>query len=118
MEIFILLIMFQVKHFLCDYPLQGKYMLGKFKETGWQLPLLSHAGIHAIFTGLITSFVSIKLIIPMMILDLFVHFIVDRVKVVYSQNVTTSEPKFWWYLGLDQMIHHLTHYLIIFILLV
>ena len=29
--IYLLLVIYQIKHFLCDYPLQGKFMLGKFK---------------------------------------------------------------------------------------
>lgn len=27
-------------------------------------------------------------------------------------------PYFWWSLGLDQMVHHLTHYLIVFIAII
>lgn len=50
--LFILLILFQIKHFVADYLLQGEYMLGKFKP-GWSFlkPLLSRqdgsfAGIY------------------------------------------------------------------------
>jgi hypothetical protein len=45
------LVAFQIKHFLADFPLQGKYMLGKFKGgTDWVLPLVAHSGVHALFT--------------------------------------------------------------------
>ena len=46
-EIFILLILFQIKHFLCDFPLQGKYMLGKFKGgiSGKDI-FFNHPGWH------------------------------------------------------------------------
>jgi hypothetical protein len=46
--IFILVAIFQFKHFICDYPLQTKYMLGKFKP-GWDfvLPLATHSAVHA-----------------------------------------------------------------------
>ncbi len=49
--IFILLCIFQIKFFICDYVLQNKYMLGKFK-SGWDFapPLLAHAGVHGIGT--------------------------------------------------------------------
>ena len=32
MKIFILLVIFQFKHFIADYLLQNNYMLGKFKD--------------------------------------------------------------------------------------
>lgn len=67
--IFILLIAFQIKHFLCDYPLQGKYMLGKFNKEDWKLPLAAHAGTHAIGTSVIASLIStsISLIISVVL---------------------------------------------------
>lgn len=52
--VFALLIAFQVKHFLADYPLQNRYMLGKFKD-GWAFfwPLMAHAAVHGFGTFLI-----------------------------------------------------------------
>lgn len=52
--IFLLLIIFQVKHFLCDYPLQNSYMLRKFLPgRDFIMPLAAHAGVHAVCTFLI-----------------------------------------------------------------
>jgi hypothetical protein len=34
---------------------------------------------------------------------------------VYSKKKIRGNKFFWWSLGLDQMVHHLTHYLIIFL---
>ena len=31
LELLMLLVLFQLKHFICDYPLQNAYMLGKMK---------------------------------------------------------------------------------------
>ena len=45
-EIFTLLVLFQLKHFICDYPLQTQYMLGKANATNWVKPLAAHAFIH------------------------------------------------------------------------
>lgn len=111
-----MLICFQIKHFVCDYPLQSQYMLKKMNESGWVKPLAAHAGVHSIFTFLIVAvFGGLFLAIPMAILDFVVHFAIDRIKVKYSKGVNPSESKFWAYLGLDQMAHHLTHYTIILI---
>ena len=118
--IFLLLLLFQVKHFICDYPLQTEYMLGKMKAKGWIKPLAAHCGVHAIGTGLIVLFFAPSLIIPLMIMDFTLHFIVDRLKA--SPNIggafKPDQPYFWWALGLDQMAHHLINYVFIAVILI
>jgi hypothetical protein len=79
--IWILLIIYQIKHFLADYPLQGKYMLGKFKPyPDYIHPLLCHALVHGAFTFVIACFVNPDKAVFCAILDIVVHFIVDRIK--------------------------------------
>jgi len=157
-EVFSLLVLFQIKHFVADYPLQNKYMLGKFKPGwGFALPLLAHAGVHALFTLAICLWMAPNLW-WLSIVDLITHFIMDRIKAsprylgrfkalsgnemmeikdwcqhmdeVGWTNVGKEyfakhhSPKlkgntyFWWSLGLDQMVHHLVHYYIIFAIVV
>lgn len=127
-ELFTLLILFQLKHFICDYPLQTPYMLGKMKATGWVKPLVACATIHALFTFIISMwFIIITLpsvgfiLIPTLLalLDFTIHFVVDRLKASPSigGRFKPDQPYFWWAFGADQMAHHLTHYLIIFILI-
>ena len=126
LEIFTLLVLFQLKHFICDYPLQTQYMLGKMQATGWIQPLEAHAGVHAIATFLI-AYVVLDLVYWLdnlffatlfAILDFVIHFTVDRIKA--SPNLggrfNPTQPYFWWALGADQMAHHLTHYLFIAII--
>ncbi len=135
-QIFILLIIYQIKHFLADYPLQGKYMLGKFQEyPKFILPLLSHGLVHGIFTFLIVLyFKSWQVALGLGILDMTVHSIIDWIKANPSIGgrfkpltketypiSTLAERKsntyFWWALGADQLAHHLTHYLLIWMIL-
>lgn len=157
LEIFLLLVLFQVKHFMADYPLQNGYMLKKFlSDWGFVLPLLSHAGVHAGFTLAICLWWAPNLW-WLALVDLIIHFIMDRAKagpkylgrfkalsgaefaeIAKSQaeeapenNITEwfankiidadnnsrrirHNKYFWWSLGLDQMVHHLAHYYIIF----
>ncbi len=158
--IFVLLVVMQLKHFLADYPLQGEYMLQKFDRRSrvWVPALAAHAGVHALFTLLIVSFVVgttpsgwVKpLPVLLALLDFAVHFVMDRVKAspnllgrfkpldadgfrnmksVIALGSCGSEMferarsrlwgnrLFWWSLGLDQLVHHLTHYAIIACLL-
>lgn len=138
--IFLLLLAFQLKHFLADYPLQTEYMLGKFKPgKGYVLPLFLHASVHAAFTFLICWGIQFpgvgpKLALGLALLDGGIHFAMDRIKAsprllgrhkpltAKDYPTATEEQKrgnkyFWWSLGVDQGVHHLTHYIIIAILL-
>lgn len=78
----VLLIVYQIKHFLADYPLQGKYMLGKFKPGNeWIKPLLAHAAVHGAFTFAIAIFLKpLAIALALATLDMGIHFLVDRVK--------------------------------------
>lgn len=134
--IFLLLIVFQVKHFLADYPLQTPYMLRKFLP-GWDffLPLVTHAGFHAILTLNICYAFSGNITLSMQLatFDFVIHFIMDRIKagpkylgrfkaLAASEYMNATHKQkienklFWISLGLDQKIHHLTHYAIIYVL--
>ena len=142
-QIFVLLAVYQLKHFLADYPLQGAYMLQKFKG-GWEwvLPLVAHAGVHGLFTLVISLLVNPALW-WLSLVDFVVHFTMDRIKAspnllgrykalsakefTYifnklgldhpdAQAELKGNKYFWWALGLDQAVHHLTHYVIIYVL--
>ena len=110
-----LLILFQIKHFICDYPLQTPYMLRKLQRTGWQLPLIAHSAVHAVGTFLITVYFDIQLALLLALADLVLHFIVDRLKASpdIGRRFSIDNKYFWWCLGLDQMAHHIINALFI-----
>lgn len=126
-EIFTLLVLFQLKHFICDYPLQTQYMLGKMQATGWIQPLALHATVHACFTANIVLWfcalsdqhtLAAVLVPALSLADFVIHFAVDRIKASpkLGGRWNSTQPYFWWALGADQMVHHLTHYLFIAII--
>ena len=81
--IFALLVIYQLKHFLADYPLQTDYMIGKFKpDWGFLLPLLSHCYVHALGTYLIALMITSNLGFSTLLslLDGTIHFVMDRLK--------------------------------------
>ena len=115
-DVFVLLALFQLKHFVADYLLQTRYMLGKFQD-GWEFfpPLLAHAGVHACFTAAICAYWGAP--IWWGLADLVAHFVMDRVKAGprwLGRFNNTRTQRFWVILGFDQMVHHLTHYWVIF----
>jgi hypothetical protein len=170
--VFLLLVAFQLKHLLADYFLQTPWMLGKFRERGWVLPLAAHCGVHAGMTWAIAGYwcshvggrspdESFLLAVFLAALDFCAHFLMDRAKAsprlmgrwkalsaremeelswhevrvretwhvrpdggltddgrLYVRECLRSNRNFWWALGFDQMFHHLTHYLVVWLLLI
>lgn len=131
----ILFVAYQIKHFLSDYPLQRRWMLGKFRDDwGFVLPLLAHVGVHAMGTFLITCWFGVAQAFCLALFDATIHFAMDRIKAskkmlgrfktLTAETAPTATPAqwrsnsyFWWSMGFDQMIHHFTHYVIIFYLM-
>jgi len=159
-EFLTLAIIYQIKHFLADFPLQSGFMLKKFLP-GWDFffPLAAHCAVHAGMTLAIVLCVNPALW-WLALVDFGIHFLMDRIKAgpkylgrykalsanefveatkslghyensknaeleLYVKNeklrrkrVLRSNKLYWLGLGTDQAVHHLTHYFIIWRLLI
>lgn len=159
----ILSVIFIYKHFIADYLLQGKYMLGKFKEKEWELPLAAHCSVHAVFTffiayAFVTTSNAWQIALQCAIIDFVIHFTMDRIKASpklwgryesldksnyvgvakmaegdflgvvvnekdanrrkeWAKGRLLSNKYYYWTLGFDQKVHHLTDVLIIAIIM-
>jgi len=125
-DVLILLLAFQLKHFVADYPMQTMYMhMGKGSKKRWFLPLLSHASVHGALTVAILAVYfdlmcgndsmtkyGALVIIYASLFDVVTHFVTDRWKA--TRGVGPETPSFWIYPGIDQMIHHMVGILIVF----
>lgn len=103
--------LFLLKHLAADFVLQTRWIaVGKQHHEGWLLPLTLHAGLHGAMTGLIFSVVAPALA-WIGLIDFIVHFAIDRAKAVLQSRfgLDTAKTGFWWLLGTDQTLHHLTH---------
>lgn len=118
--LFTLLVVFQLKHFCADYLLQGRFMLRKFSpDWSFFLPLVAHASIHAAMTLGIILFVAPEFW-WLALIDGVIHFVMDRIKAGprwLGRFSDKNKPSYWYCLGFDQFLHHLTHYGIIAVLL-
>ncbi|MCB0414407.1 MAG: DUF3307 domain-containing protein [Bdellovibrionales bacterium] len=119
-HIFILLILFQLKQFVADFPLQREYMLKK-TLPGWEFlaPLSIHCAVHAILTLAIVLMVNASLW-WLSLVDFACHFIMDRIKSgprYLGRFNDKSKSSFWNIFGFDQMFHHLTHLAIVAVLI-
>jgi hypothetical protein len=115
--IFALLIAFQIKHLIGDYLLQTSWMVrGKAREgAGFLWPLTVHVVIHAALSFAILMAVNPRLW-PLALLDFGIHFVMDRIKSsprLFGRFTDMNKQSFWIPFGIDQMVHHCTHYFII-----
>lgn len=121
-----LLILLQIKHFICDFPLQKPYQYlnkGTYGHNGGVL----HAGIHGVgtFLALFVAAIVFKsndlLIFEMFlfaVIDAYIHYHIDWGKVKINKHYgwkCDNSEKFWYLLGFDQLLHQLTYILIIFL---
>ncbi len=118
--IFTLFVVFQIKHFIADYPLQLPYMIINKVRPGWGflMPLATHCFVHSMFTLAICLYVN-PAFWYLALLDFAVHFVMDRVKAgprYLGRFNDLHRSPFWIALGFDQMVHHLTHLYIIWVL--
>lgn len=112
----------------------------------WIPALLAHCGVHYLFTFCISYVFSQNLGLSSLLalLDLSIHFVMDRIKassklmgrwkslsanemaniMSYKDTVGLDKFKaqlkgntyFWWALGFDQMIYHLTDILVVYLI--
>jgi hypothetical protein len=113
-QIFVLLALFGIKHFICDFWLQFPYML-KDKGTYGAKGGCHHALMHAAgtFIVLCIGIYSIAWAVVFAFVDGFVHYHIDWVKTNVSQGLKPDQNEFWFWLGLDQTLHYLTYIAII-----
>lgn len=120
LTVFFLLV---IKHFVCDFALQGR-----FKQTHDKHLLTSekghrHALDHAVGTALIFVFVSswalaqgqtiFTTIVVFAVLDYVLHFIVDYLKnnFVRANDMKQSERQYWILTSVDQCMHTVCYFL-------
>ena len=104
------MLLLTVKHVIADFVLQTSWMaIGKDQKHGWALPLLAHCLVH-----LAVAMVLILIIAPrfwfVALIDFAIHIAVDRAKgfCVSTFAVKPEHQWFWWLIGIDQALHHLT----------
>ena len=98
------------KHIIADFVLQNSWMAyGKDQKTGWALPLLVHCLIH------LGVLMPVLLIVAprfwfVALVDFAIHITIDRAKGICSSTfkMTPEHQWFWWLIGIDQALHHLT----------
>lgn len=106
-----------VKHFICDFPLQANPWMYRNKGSYMHPGGIVHAGIHAIGTLLVLAPFIGSASVMYALIDMLVHYHIDWAKMNLSQHYDlqpTNSERFWILLGFDQLLHHITYFMIIY----
>jgi hypothetical protein len=98
-----------IKHYIADFLLQTDRMVAE-KGIYGRAGGIAHSAIHGIGTYLVFSlfgFTTIALVLAL--IDAVIHYHIDWSKMKASKGLTPSNNLYWYYLGLDQLLHHLTY---------
>jgi hypothetical protein len=119
-ELFLILILLQIKHWYIDFVNQSNEEV-EFKGT-----YLDWRGIkHSLKQGLGTAvclwiFVGIPLAVVLGFIDFLIHYHIDWAKMNINKKhgYTVQDPKFWTWLGADQMAHQVTYIFLVWVLFI
>lgn len=104
----------QIKHFIADFMLQTHQMVLE-KGTYGAKHGIYHSLIQAAGTLLIFGYIHPMLGVITAFVDFVIHYNVDWAKMNINKKYgyTPADPKFWFWLGLDQLAHQLTYILLV-----
>jgi len=116
-EVFLLLSLLGIKHFLADFVFQYDYMVrekGIYGAGGG----VQHAMAHGIGTFFVLMLVMSHSpwVLFLSIADSVVHYHIDWCKQQLNRNLTISDKMWWAWFGLDQAAHYLTYVGIIYVI--
>ena len=121
MEILILLLLFQIKHWYADFMIQS-YMQ-TVKKGVWLDPIgISHSLDHVVTTMVLLCLFNFFIPIPALTIILLalaegiIHYTIDYVKVRYGSK-DLMKPRFWQQFGLDQLAHQICYIAMVWYLL-
>lgn len=111
------LLLLLAKHFLFDFPLQTPYQAANKGIYGHPGGIV-HSGLHAAGTGVVLAFfpVGLPLLLAILAAEFLIHYHLDWIK---ARMVRRYAPDpgvgFWSIFGLDQLAHHATYAVIVFV---
>lgn len=106
------LVLFEVKHFLCDFVLQTAYLYRNKGIYGHRAGFI-HAGLHAV--GSLPAILLLSrapgLIATLLVVELLVHYHVDWLKIYVDRRLRLgiNQRLYWAVFGADQLLHQLTY---------
>lgn len=118
-DLFIILTLLFVKHFVADFIFQTEEQVrGKGIYGNWAG--ITHSLAHVLGTFIVFyMFFGVGISLMFAVLDGLIHYHVDWTKININKkyNYTVMDKQFWFWLGLDQLAHSLTYVWFIWLLI-
>ena len=110
--ILLVLLILQIKHYLCDYLLQSEYQYSNKGLYGHPGGIL-HAGLHALATIVVFAVItpSLQLGLAIVVGEFIAHYHLDWTKeqILRRRQWVFPQAQFWWVFGADQALHEITY---------
>lgn len=118
MDIILLLVLLQVKHFIVDFVLQTQEEV-EHKGTYLDWRGVKHSVKHGLGTLLVLVSIgaSFEFSWVYCAADFLIHYHIDWLKMNATRNLTPADTAFWTWLGFDQALHQLTYIMIVAIII-
>jgi hypothetical protein len=114
------LVVFQLKHFACDFALQTQRQI-QAKGIYGRTAGMEHSALHAIGSvpALLILTRSPLAIAIVVVCEFLVHYHVDfaKARIDKTQGFTDTMRVYWVVFGLDQLVHQMTYLVIVTTLL-
>ena len=106
------LVLFQTKHFFCDFILQNAYQYrnkGTYGHPGGFI----HAGLHSIgsLPAVLLLTRAVPLIAGLFVVEFVLHYHIDWTKegIRKLRQLDQTDAMYWVVFGADQFLHQLTY---------
>jgi len=108
-----IILMLTIKHFVADFAIQTDWMIAEKGYYG-KIGGIAHAAVHGIFTTAVIVVFNPVVAIPWGFIDFVVHYHIDwaKMKIGLKYGYTPADKQFWFWIGMDQMLHYFTYILI------
>lgn len=118
MDIILLLVLLQVKHFIVDFVLQTQEEV-EHKGTYLDWRGVKHSVKHGLGTLLVLVSIgaSFEFSWVYCAADFLIHYHIDWLKMNATRNLTPADTAFWTWLGFDQALHQLTYLVLVAIII-
>jgi hypothetical protein len=112
--VLIVFVILQVKHFVADFVLQTPRMVQEKGVYGARHGIY-HSLVQSAGTFLAFAWIHPGLGVITAAVDFALHYHIDWAKININKKYgyTPADPKFWVWLGLDQLAHQLTYIVLV-----
>lgn len=121
MDILILLLLLQIKHWYADFKIQTYAQTvhkGIYRDPIGISHTLDHVYLSLVVMAVFSLLfpINLCLVIPIVLLEGILHYHIDWIKVHYGIKDHTK-PLFWNQFGLDQLAHQATYLAMVWFIL-